>query len=213
MTKRFPIILLLIALSTTPTMAASEWLPDDGKAALTQQIAARLAGTHLRSDGNEEQLAAMSDEAITGIMSTIDAWGAVEMIEKVPELEELGLPTSENKYLHAIARYGACNFHLEALYSNRALDETAPSMRVEAAIASAVIPLATANLRHHFQSEGGTDEELREFLTSEEMGAASVRIRGDRELISYSWKECAPTLGALTGVASASESESESGAE
>jgi hypothetical protein len=33
---------------------------------------------------------------------------------------------------------------------------------------------------------------------SEEMNAVSTSIQGDRDLISYTWKECAPTMTALT---------------
>lgn len=195
---KYLVLTLALAVTVPLSANAADWLPEDGQASLAQQVAARLANTHLKTEDNQEELLSMARQAVAAIMQTIDSWGVSDLAERAPILAELGLPSSDNTFLQAIARYGACNFHLDALYGNLALDESAPSMRVTAAIASAAIPLATANLRHHFLAEGGTDEELRAFLTSEEMGVAANRITNSREMISYSWKECAPTLAALT---------------
>ena len=201
--KRSLTLLLLLPCLALPASGADNWLPEDGRESLSSEIAARLGTTRLSATNDEAQLLATARSTVDSIISTIDTWGGEELANRAPELDELELPASENVYLDAIARYGACNFHLEALYGNLALDESAPSIRVSAAIASAAIPLATANLRHHFQAAGGTDDELRAYLTSEAMAAASQRIKDNREMISYSWRECAPTISALTEKATA----------
>jgi hypothetical protein len=211
MKKTLLLALIPALVAAGPIIGATDWLPEDGQESLAQQVAVKLADTHLGNEENEEQRLSRARVAVGSMMSTIDSWGPTGVAERAPALEELALPVSEHPYLNAIASYGACTLHLDALYGNRGLDESAPSIRALAAIASAAIPLATAILRHHYLAEGGTDDELRAFLTSDEITSASLRIKNDRDLISYSWEECAPTLGELTNAIPRSDESSGEG--
>ena len=190
------VLLLVGLLLSGPASAQTDLFPEFARNNAARQLAEQLGQTYLR-DRDPEELASGSRSIIDAILENVEALGVDGLVAQVPELREVGLPESGNPYLDAMARYGACSFHLDSLYADSSLDETRPKLRVTAAEGLVAIPLASWLLRHHYLAEGGDDAALEAFLASEEMNRKSLEIQQDEELLNYTFKQCSPAIAAL----------------
>jgi hypothetical protein len=183
--------LLVVLLSASPLLAVSTWLSEEVKNGLAVKLGESLKLIGVGADlGAAERL----EGARTGIeqmMARLEAVGADAVVAGAPGFESIELPVTDERFERSIAAYGVCSL---PLHQELAADDRE---RFYVAFGEIAVIVISAFLRDAYLAEGGTDEALKLYLTSEQMEELSYEVQADEGLRTHVNERCAEPLGVL----------------
>jgi len=183
--------LVTLVLCTAPLSAQTAWLPEDTRVAAAQSFADQLKAIDFEPHLSDPARAVGARKGIDKLATVIDQWGVDGVLERTPVFPQIPLPATSNPLVASLTSFGVCSLplHLELA--------TTQGEKIYVITAEFSVGLLSAFLRHQFLEAGGTDEALRDFLTSGSMNSVSLDIQASEELRAYVNEQCAPTLTAL----------------
>lgn len=185
------LLLPLLLLLAGPAVGGTDWFPPQFEEGATRQLADRLVEVGAAEGKTEAERLGWSREFVGHVVARIDAWGADGVLERTPDLPEVGLPPTDEPILAAIAAYGACSLPLHP-----ELVETREE-KVFVAMGEISVAIVSAFLRHRYLAAGGSDEEMAAYLASEAMNQLSYDIQVEEAKRDYVVAQCGPMFEAI----------------
>jgi hypothetical protein len=124
-------------------------------------------------------------------MGRLEAAGVETVVARAPVFERFRLPATDERFMRTIAAYGVCSL---PLHEELAADDRE---RFYVAFGEIAVIVLSAYLRDAYLAEGGTDEALKTYLTSEEMEKLAYDVQADEGLRAYVNEQCGEPLGAV----------------
>ena len=190
---------LAVLLFIVPAAAAGqpEWLPADIMESLITDLAGRLQAVDPAGDVVGDDGVAMARSGISGTVARIESRGADGILSMTPDFPELGFPSSGDRYIDAIARWGMCALVAQVAYVDSVQEEGALGRRVTAAAMTTTVTLVNTFLRHEYLKAGGADQQVREFYASPEVTSAIEQLRSSGPLVVDTMGRCLDPLQEL----------------
>lgn len=187
-----PLMILLLAAGSAAADPESSWLPPPVEEGTVQQLAERMK---LLGEGpsNEERILAAARTTVAAIREILEGWGETGVLERTPELPDLELPASGDRYLDAMTHYQICNTILMLQLNDPAFQDD-QNARITSVFGLTAVTMAMVYLRHPFVSQGGDHAEIEAHLTSLGLERAFQGIQTNAELREHAESGCLPVL-------------------
>jgi hypothetical protein len=181
------------ALASIPGIAQVDWLPPNVEDAAAKAMVARFAEAGVEITGSDEEKLQGAIQGIRDLTSKIDGWGLDGLFERAPELPRIERPDFGNRIVATIASYGFCTLPLHPELV------TTQDEKLTVVLGEFSVMLVSAFLRDRFLAGGGTDQQLKELLATEEMTQLSYDIQAKKELRDYVLAGCGPWFEEMFG--------------
>jgi hypothetical protein len=174
---------------------AEEWLPPRVQRGAVEQLATRFMEANvgpqdagIREDG--------ARQVIERLRTRLESWGEAGVVEHAPDFGDIGLPTTGQPLVDAMARYHACNMLALTQHLDRE-SQTQVNPRMTAALGLSAYSLAVVYLRTPFLVAGGSPATIEALLAGEEMATALKRFQDEPETMTVLSEKCGPLLAEL----------------
>jgi hypothetical protein len=191
--SRLPAFLLATLLLVTPALAQVPWLPPELESSAAAALVARLGEAGIAPPGSDEERMQGALKVLRDLTATIDRWGLEGVVQRAPEFPQIDHPEFADPIVATVAGYGFCSLPLHPeLVTTR--DE-----KLTVVLGEYAVMMVSAFLRHRFLADGGTDEDLRALLATDEMNQLSYDIQVDEAKRNYVLAQCGPWFEEMFG--------------